>query len=79
MEAEMLAIAIGWQLGDSVITDSRAAIGRGTSLQFDPPRGCIEVMVVRAATREKKSIAWVKRHSGVMGNELAGLEAKKVL
>ena len=76
MDAEMLAIAMGWRLGNTVCTDSEAAIGRIRNLQLEPPRGWIEEQVVAAARGGLKKIAWVKRHSKVMGNELAGLKAK---
>ena len=38
-DAEMLAIAKGWTLGDTVITDSQAAIGRIQNLQLERPKG----------------------------------------
>ena len=59
-----------------MITDSQAAIGRIQALQHERPRGWIEERVV-AASRGGKNIAWVKGHSGVIGNELADLRAKK--
>ena len=49
MDAEMLAIAMGWQLGSAVSTDSQAVIG---NLQLDPPKGWIEEKLVRAAKGE---------------------------
>lgn len=49
MDAEMLAVAMGWELGDTVITDSQAAIGGIENLQLKQPRGWIEERVVAAA------------------------------
>ena len=77
MDAEMLAIAMGWELGDTVITDSQASIGRVQSLQLERPRGWIEERVVAAAREGEKKIGWVKEHSGVLGNEPADLRAEK--
>ena len=39
MDAELLAIAMGWELGTTVITDSQAAIGRIQNLQMEQPKG----------------------------------------
>ena len=49
MDAEMLAIAMGWELGKTVITDSQAAIGRIQNLQTARPKGWIEEWVVAPA------------------------------
>ena len=77
MDAEMLAVAMGWELGDLVITDSQAAIGRITNMQYEGARGWVEERIAAAAEQGGKKIMWVKGHSGVMGNELADLRAKK--
>ena len=67
MDAEMLAIAIGWKISDSIATHSQAVIDRIRSLHFQAPRPWIEGRVVRA--REgRKALIWVKGHAGVMGN-----------
>ena len=58
-----------------MITDSQAAIARLQILQMEPPKGWIEERLV--GIKGAKKIAWVKRHSGVLGNELADLRAKK--
>ena len=57
MDAEILAIAMGWELGDTVITDSQAAIGRIRNLQSERPRGWIEGIVSEAARGGLKKIA----------------------
>ena len=77
MDAEMLAIAIGWEIGSKVITDSQGAIGRIQNIEMERPKEWIEERVVRAAREGGKKIAWVKGHSRVLGNELADLRAKK--
>ena len=38
MDAELLAVAMRWELGDTVITDSQAAIGRIANLQHEQAR-----------------------------------------
>ena len=68
MDAELLAIAMGWDMGDTVIADKQAAIGRIRNLH---PKGWIEERVVAEAKGAGKKLAWVKGHSGVMGNEQA--------
>ena len=42
MDAELLAIAMGWEIGDAAITDSQAAIGRIQNMQLESPKGWIE-------------------------------------
>ena len=49
MDAEMLAIAMGWEIGATVITDSQGAIGKIRKLQTEWPKGWIEETVVRAS------------------------------
>ena len=39
MDAEMLAVAMGWEMGELVITDSQAAIGRITNIQLEGREG----------------------------------------
>ena len=53
----MLAIAMGWEIGDTAITDSQGAIGRIRNLQTEYPKGWIEKAVVRAARGGGK--AWL--------------------
>ena len=60
MARRMLAVAIGWELRDIVITGSQAAIGRNKSLQSEHPRGWIEERVVAAGGGGDKRIVWVK-------------------
>ena len=77
MDADLLGVAMGWEIGDLGITDSQAAIGRIKNMQLDGARGWVEQRAEAAASQIEKKIAWVKRHSGVMGNKLADLRAKK--
>ena len=42
MDAGVLAVAMGLEIGDTVITDRKAAIGRLKNLKFDCARGWIE-------------------------------------
>ena len=61
MDVEMLAIAMGWEIGDKVVTDSQAAIAidRIKSLEVERPKGWIEERVVGAAMGGGKMLAWV--------------------
>ena len=68
MDAEMLAVALGWELGDTLITDSQAAIGMIRNLKLEYPKRGNERRVTAAAKRGAKRIAWVNGHTGVMGN-----------
>ena len=55
MDAEVLAVAMGWEIGDLVVTDSQAAIGRIKNLQYEGARGWIEQRVA-AAAKEKDHV-----------------------
>ena len=39
MDVEMLAVAMGWEILDTVITDSQAAIGKIQYLELERPKG----------------------------------------
>ena len=58
------------------IGDCQAGIGRISNFQVAPARGWIEERVSKAGG---KSIAWVKGHSGVIGNQIPDLNAKRVV
>ena len=66
MDAAVLAVAMGLEIEDQVITDSQAAIGRIRNLQYEGARGWVEQRVEAAARRGGKKIMWVKGHSGVI-------------
>ena len=68
--------AMGSRPSDSVPADSQAAIGGTSQLRFAPLRSWIEEMT-RAQWSTPKSITWVKRYSGNIGNELADYKAKE--
>ena len=77
MDAELLGIAMGWEISGTVATDSQAAIDRISQLQFLPPMGWVEERLVEAQLMGERRIVKVKAHPGVMGNELADYKAKE--
>ena len=60
MDAEMLAIAVGWELGTTVLTDSQGAIGRIQNLQVELAKGWIEERVVTLQERAERKLGGSK-------------------
>ena len=77
MDAEMLAISMGWRLGRTVATDSQAAIARIMELQHSGPKSWIEEEVIKETGAGRKELLWVPGHAGILGNEMADYKAKQ--
>ena len=79
MDAAVPAIAMGWKQGDTVVTNSQAAIARTTELRSPSPKPWIKELATRETGQAKKELLWIQGHSGIIGNNLADYVAKKGL